>query len=38
MSDIDFSIPSVLISSVENAMFDKHVFAFAVYVLKVSYI
>lgn len=38
MGDIDFSIPSILISSVEKAMFHKYVFASAVYVLKVSYI
>lgn len=36
MGIIDFGIPSILISSVENAAFHKYVFASAVYVLKVS--
>lgn len=36
MGDIDFTISSVLISSVENAVFHKYVFASLVYVLKVS--
>lgn len=38
MGDIDFSISSILISSVENAVFHKYVSASSVYVLKVSYI
>jgi len=35
MGNIDFIIPSILISSAENAMFHKYVFASSVYVLKV---
>lgn len=34
--DTDFRISSILISSVENAEFDKYVFASSVYMLKVS--
>lgn len=38
MGDIDFSISSILISSFENAVFCKYVFASLVYVLEVCYI
>lgn len=38
MGHTDFSIPPVLISPVETTLYIKHVFARALYVLKVSYI